>query len=223
MNPERPTEISCIIDWQAVNLSPLFLQARHPALIEFDGPIPDSFKVDLPENFEELGPEDQLKAKKLRAAQSLYKLYEIQLLRQCPEVQRALRFRDSLLGQITGISGSIFSDGEPILQGMLIRLQDEWSEHIGDSVSCPLSFTDQDRTQQKEDEEKWGAGVELMHDVLEAVGAYQGWDGWVNHNNYNKMKERLQLVQDQFLSHHARNDDEKSKWMKAWPFVDRVN
>lgn len=39
MNPDQPTEILSIIDWQAVNLSPLFLQARHPALIEFDGPI----------------------------------------------------------------------------------------------------------------------------------------------------------------------------------------
>ena len=99
-----------------MNLSPLFLQARHPALIEFEGPIPDGFQaINLPENFDDLSPEEQLEAKKLRAAQSIYKLYDIQLIRQHPDIARALRFRNSLPGQITGLSGSIFSDGEPIV------------------------------------------------------------------------------------------------------------
>ncbi|KAL5339614.1 hypothetical protein BJX70DRAFT_397562 [Aspergillus crustosus] len=34
VNPDQPSEIVSIIDWQAVNPSPLFLQARHPALVE---------------------------------------------------------------------------------------------------------------------------------------------------------------------------------------------
>lgn len=142
VNPDQPTEIISIIDWQAVNLSPLFLQARHPALIEFDGPIPEGLQsISLPENFDDLSPEEQLEAKKLRAAQSLYKLYDIQMIRQCPEIAAALQFKVSLPGQITGLSGSLFSDGEPIVQGMLIRLQEEWATHVGSSVPCPLSFT----------------------------------------------------------------------------------
>ncbi|GAB1217885.1 hypothetical protein ATERTT37_007128 [Aspergillus terreus] len=126
VNPNNPTEIVSVLDWQAVNLSPLFLQARHPRLIEFDGPIPEGLQsIELPDNFEQLSPEEQLEAKKLRAAQSLYKLYEIQLIRQCPEIYRALQFRDSLPVQIMGLSGSIFSDGEPVVEGMLMRLEEQ--------------------------------------------------------------------------------------------------
>ena len=222
VNPSQPTEIFTIIDWQAVNLSPLFLQARHPALIEFEGPTPDGFQsINLPENFDDLSPEEQLEAKKLRAAQSLYKLYEIELIHQCFDIARALRFRGSLSGQITGLSGSIFSDGEPIVQGMLMRLQEEWLTCVGLSVPCPLSFTMGEKDQQREDEAKWSKGVELMDEFLGQVGAYWGWDGWVNHNNYEVMKERLERCREDFLSRHSVTDKEKRQWMEVWPFIDR--
>lgn len=175
VNPDRPTKILSIIDWQAVNLSRLFLQARHPALVEFDGPIPEGLQsINLPDNFDDLRPEDQLDAKKLRAAQSLYKLYDIQLIRDCPNVAQALRFKGSLTGQIIGLVGSLFSDGEPVVQGMLMKLQEEWSNCIGPSIPRPLSFTLEDKEQQREDEAKWATGVELMEEFLHQVGAYRG-------------------------------------------------
>lgn len=222
VNPSHPTEILNIVDWQAVNLSPLFLQARHPGLIEFEGPIPEGLQsIKLPESFDDLSPEEQLEAKKLRAAQSLYKLYEIQLIRQCPDIARALRFRDSLAGQITGLSGSIFSDGEPVVQGMLIRLEEKWSTCVGPSVPCPISFTTEEKDRQMEAEAKWRKGVELMGEFLDQVGAYRGWDGWVNHSNYETMKERLERCREHFLSRHSATNEEKRRWMEAWPFTDR--
>lgn len=191
VDPSQPTKILNVIDWQAVNVSPLFLQARHPSLIEFEGPIPEGFRpITLPDNFDDMSQEAQHQAKNLRAAQSLYKLYEILMLRQCPEIAHALQFRDTLPGQITGLASSIFSDGEPILQGFLIRLQEEWATCVGSSIPCPLSFTPEIKTQQQRLEASWSEGVELMHEVLTEIGAYQGWDGWVNHNIYPVYKER---------------------------------
>lgn len=223
VDPSQPTRILNIIDWQAVNVSPLFLQARHPSLIEFEGPIPEGFEPPtLPDDFQDMNEEDQHQAKSLRAAQSLYKLYEILMLRQCPEIARALRYRDTLPGQITGLASSIFSDGEPILQGMLIRLQDEWATCVGPSIACPLSFTPEDKTQQQRLETSWCKGVELMHEVLTGIGAYQGWDGWVNHNNYPIYKERLSRCRENFLSRYAETEDERSQWSQAWPFQDKI-
>ncbi|KAH8726478.1 kinase-like domain-containing protein [Phaeosphaeriaceae sp. PMI808] len=224
VDPSQPTTILNIIDWQAVNVSPLFLQARHPSLIEFEGPIPEGFNsIMLPDNFDDMGEEEQNQAKNLRAAQSLYKLYEILMLRQCPEIAHALQFRDTLPGQITGLASSIFSDGEPILQGMLIRLQDEWSTCVKSSIPCPLSFTSEERTQQQRAEASWSEGVELMHEVLTEVGAYQGWDGWVNHNNYPVYRERLSRCRENFLDRHAKTEEERSQWIQAWPFEDKAH
>ncbi|KAE8151530.1 phosphotransferase enzyme family protein [Aspergillus avenaceus] len=222
VNPDRPTEILSIIDWQAVNLSPLFLQARHPSLVEFEGPIPEGLgSISLPDNFNDLSPEEQLEAKKLRAAQSLYKLYDIQLIRQCPEIARALQFKQSLPGQITGLAGSIFSDGEPVVQGMLTKLQEEWSSCIGQSVPCPLSFTPEDKEQQTKDEAKWAYSVELMENFLHQVGAFRGWDGWVNHSNYQHYKERFDNCRDQFIDQHSATEEERNQWRAVWPFADK--
>ncbi|RMZ84963.1 hypothetical protein DV738_g299, partial [Chaetothyriales sp. CBS 135597] len=224
VDPENPTKIVSIIDWQAVNIAPLFLQARHPSLIEFDGPITKGFEpVNLPDNFESLSPEKQLDAKKLRAAQSLYKLYEVCLLQKqkCPEIFKSLKFRDSLPGQIFALAGSIFSDGEPVLMGMLIRMHDEWVNTLGDPSSSPLgAITADDRRKQEEDERLWSQGVELLADFMAQVGAYQGWDGWVNHNNYEAMKLRLGHCIESFLDQHASNDEDRRLWLSILPFTD---
>lgn len=219
VNPAQPTQILNIIDWQAVNLSPLFLQARHPSLIEFEGPIPKGLQsIQLPDNFDDLSPEEQHEAKNLRAAQSLYKLYEIQLIRQCPEVAEALTYRDLLPGQIMGLAGSLFSDGEPIVQGMLMRLEREWSIYTPSSDPCPLSFTGEEREKQRKDELKWSRGVELLDQFLAQVGAYPGWDGWVNHGNYEGLKQQLDQSTEEFWRGHSNTEEEKSRWMKTWPF-----
>lgn len=222
VDPSQLTRILNIIDWQAVNISPLFLQARHPSLIEFEGPIPEGFEpITLPDDFDDMSEEAQHQAKNLRAAQSLYKLYEILMLKQCAEIAHALHFRATLSGQITGLASSIFSDGEPILQGLLIRLQHEWATCVGSSIPCPLSFTPEERAQQQRLEASWSEGVELMHEVLAEVGAYQGWDGWVNHDNYPAYKDRLARCRDNFLGRYAKTEEERSQWIQVWPFEDK--
>ncbi|OQD99196.1 hypothetical protein PENSOL_c007G01089 [Penicillium solitum] len=189
-------------------------------MIEFEGPIPEGLQsISLPENFDELSAEEQLEAKKLRAAQSLYKLYTIQMMQDYPEIAAALRFRDSLPGQITGLSGSLFSGGEPIVQGMLIRLQEKWATYIGSSVPCPLSFIEEDKQKQKEDEKKWASGVVLMEEFLDQVGAYRGWDGWVNHSSYEYYKVRLEKCRHEFLDSQCATNEEISQWEAVWPFM----
>jgi len=170
-----------------------------------------------------MSEEDQLRAKNLRAAQSLYKLYEIHILQQCPEIARALKFRGTLPGQITGLASSVFSDGEPVLQGMLMRLHDEWATCVGADIPCPLAFPPEDRMQQQCLEAKWNQGVELMHEVLTEIGAYQGWDGWVNHNNYPVYQERLARCRESFLNRFAKTAEERRQWEQAWPFEDTVD
>jgi hypothetical protein len=68
----------------------------------------------------------------------------------------------------------------------------------------PLSVTADDRKRKNEDEELWSQGAELLADLLTQIEAFQGWDGWVNHENYDVMKERLQTSVDSFLNQHAK-------------------
>jgi hypothetical protein len=59
-----------------------------------------------------------------------------------------------------------------------------------------------------------------MDDILESLGeAVRGWDGWVSHEDYATLKEKLELVRAQFIEHWAGEDKEAADaWARAWPF-----
>jgi hypothetical protein len=225
VEPLEPTRITCIIDWQAVHVAPLFMQVRHPALLDFDGPVPEGLKLPpLPKNYDQLSSEEQLEADKLRSAQSLYKLYEIELLEQCKPAGRALQNRNTITAAITSLAGSILTDEEPILLGYLIKAVENWTTIVGvDSqgcplLACPLSYSDDEKRQQMEMEEKWKLGVVLMANLIEDLRVYSGWNGLVNHGDYDAMKLTLRECKEHFLQHMAETAQERKEWIQAWPF-----
>ena len=222
VDPSQPTKIVNIVDWQAVSIAPLFRQARLPPLVEFEGPLPEGLKpIKLPDGLDDMSEEQKNQARALKIAQSLYKLYQIRMAFQCPDIIEAIRFQHTLPGRITGLAGSIFSDGEPILQGMLIQLQDEWDTVVGSSIPCPLSFNFEERSEQQDLERTWNKSIELMRHALNEMGEYYGWDGWVNYKNYNVYKERLSQCRESFLNRMAKTEEERSQWIHAWPFEDK--
>ena len=85
-----------------------------------------------------------------------------------------------------------------------MALESVWPKIVGTetdgqpSVCYPLAFSSQDKILQSENETKWVKGVELMEAILEELGVYRGWDGWVNHTNYAFMKVRLENCLEHF-------------------------
>lgn len=228
VDPEEPTRITGVIDWQAVHAAPIFLQVRRPALLlDFDGPIPpERLKAPrLPENFAELSADEKIEAKKLHTAQAMYVLYEIELLQQCKDAGSALRGRDTLLTRITGLVGSLFTDGEPPVLSCLIQAVDRWGEIVGwdatgdqPRVPCPIHFSEEERAQVQEDLVKWEEGVEILDDIIRRFGAYTGWDGFVDHDNYDDLKQMVLGFREVFLDRMAATEEERREWVKAWPF-----
>lgn len=229
VDPLEPTRITCIIDWQAVHVGPLFMQVRHPALLEFNGPVPEGLKLpSLPENYHQLSPEERLEMDKLRSAQGLWKLYEIELLEQFKPAGQALQTGKALTPAITKLAGSVFTDGEPILFRSLIKAAENWENIVGvDSngrplMPCPLSYSEDEKQQQIEMQRKWETGVVLMANLMDDLGVYSGWNGLVNHGDYDAMKLTLMECKEHFLQHMAKTPEERSEWIKAWPFDSKV-
>ncbi|KAE8420643.1 hypothetical protein BDV36DRAFT_281318 [Aspergillus pseudocaelatus] len=156
----------------------------------------------------------RITVKKLHADQSLYVFYEIELLKQCRDADNALRLRDTLVSQIAALSGSLFTDGEPIVLGCLMQVVDRWAEIVGQDtegrplVLCPNSFTEEKRSRQREDQAKWEGGVILMDGILDQLGTY----------HYGARKQLVLDVQGRLFMQVATTDDERSLWSKAWPF-----
>ncbi|KAJ8116979.1 hypothetical protein OPT61_g1714 [Boeremia exigua] len=229
VNEDRPTEITGIIDWQNVHLSPAFLHMHHPSLIEYDGPILNNFeKPVLPSGFAELAPDEKDKARALHTAQSIWGLYEIFIQKQAPDLLRVLRYRNTLSCQVMNLVGSIFDDGEAYVQTLLSQLAkpETWEDvikangHDAASVPCPLKYSDEDVKKQEDAMIKWEKDVERKARVISEVGAYTGWDGAVPPEDFDKVFEKLNEAKERFLDTEARSPQEREQWAQAWPFRD---
>lgn len=216
-----------IIDWQAVPIYPMFLIAHQPSLVEYEGPRLNGFvQPTLPENFKTLDPEAQKAAKDLFLAQSLWLTYEIEIQRAAPQLLHTFRHRETLAGQILGIIGSIYDDGEPYMQSLLADITKElvWKEVIREdengnlSVPCPFRYSEQDMAKQKMEFAKWEKDVERKTRVLDEIGVCYGWNGAVSPRDYDEVARRLAAEKQNFLVHESRNEQERALWEKVWPF-----
>ncbi|KAJ5951039.1 uncharacterized protein N7479_009452, partial [Penicillium vulpinum] len=94
VNPERPTEILGIIDWQSTELLPLFEYTRQPYFLDYNRPSVKGLEPPtLPENIGELSSAKQLEAKRLYISISLSALYRNLIYRDNPVLYKAIEFR----------------------------------------------------------------------------------------------------------------------------------
>ncbi|KAI2825000.1 hypothetical protein CBS147321_5919 [Aspergillus niger] len=66
VDPDRPSEVLGIIDWQSSEVLPLFDHARQPYLLDYDGPPATGLDPpEFPENFDQLDPPEKAKAERV--------------------------------------------------------------------------------------------------------------------------------------------------------------
>ncbi|KAB8255378.1 kinase-like domain-containing protein [Aspergillus pseudonomiae] len=232
VDQDKPTTITSIIDWQAVPIYPMFLIAHHPSLIEFDGPKLERFvRPSLPENINDLNPQDKKAAGELFLAQTLWLSYEVQVYKEAPDLLHAFQYRETLQSELSSLVGSIFDDGEPHVQKLLadVTRDDVWRQLVGEDnrgnprVPCPLSYTEHDLVKQSEEYAKWERDVERKAQVINELGVYTGWNGAVSPDDYDEVVRRLKLAKKRFLDRESKSAEERILWEKAWPFEDEVS
>ncbi|KAF1956274.1 kinase-like protein [Byssothecium circinans] len=230
VNENNPTQITGIIDWQAVHLSPAFLHVHYPSLIEYDGKILEVFETPkLPSNFADLDPVAQANARNLHTAQSIWGLYQIFIQKEAPDLLRVLRYRDTLPCQIMTLIGSIFDDGEAYIQSLLSQLAEpdvrktvvKASGQEAVQVPCPLVYSDRELSKQKDELARWEKDIERKAQVIEEVGAYTGWDGAVSPEEYGMVSEELEKAKEKFLDAESNTPEEREQWANVWPFKDK--
>ena len=202
------------------------MQAGHPSFLDFEGPKTEGFHApSLPDDFDNMNELDQARAKLLLSQQSLFKAYEILSFQRNVKVYDALRHQKGLGYQIITLAGNLLQDGEPLVQGQLMQVQRQWRElpavRARASPPCPLNFTRRDLLAQEIEEAKWMQGLELMDQVLESLGTVdRGWHGWVKAEEYAFFKEKLDKVREEFLDQLSESEEDRRKWLSAWPFKD---
>lgn len=227
VDPENPTRILGIIDWQSVSASPLFMEVTHPGFLDFNGPIPEELGlVSLPDNFDTLSPDEQREAKALHQAQTLHNIYMVQCYRENPEAFLAMQQKDSLRHQVSIVPSTVLMDYEPYLNNLLRDVEKEWPNIMGlgsdgqPLIQNPLQFSAAEVAEQEKDEELWAQGLELMNTFISDAGGFKHWDGMTSNEDYEALKDQLNSGIERFLNREARNAEERAAWLKALPFVD---
>ncbi|KAL8967547.1 MAG: hypothetical protein Q9183_002868, partial [Haloplaca sp. 2 TL-2023] len=233
VDPDNPTEITSIIDWQCSHVAPLFRQARTPKLLAFEGTkvplglsiLKSAITPQLPDNFKKLSVDQQKEVKqensKLKQLRIAYKSYEMLSGVHETGVYDALPYQQTVEGQLIVSAGTTINHTEPITSKLLLRVMDDWEE-VGrcEGVSCPLSYSECDRDTFAAEFEKWCECLALFDEVCEGLEVHSDWDGSVNHDVFTAVKERVDQVRDEFLNQMAQWSEERLLWNEAWPFKD---
>lgn len=78
VDPDAPTRVTSIIDWQSTEIAPLFVQARIPQFLEHEGPRAEGLaRPRLPPDFNALEPAEQQRVNRLTLDQGLWVAYKI--------------------------------------------------------------------------------------------------------------------------------------------------
>ncbi|EFE38458.1 hypothetical protein TRV_06882 [Trichophyton verrucosum HKI 0517] len=234
VNPDNPSEICGIIDWQTTELAPLYDHTIEPYFLEYQGPRmtgdllqhPDIKEIQkLFEDDEELiASEKKRKAESLFWKMALVSLWRNTLHMGIEPLFRALEFRETARFTLLLFARNLYLDGEAAYLAILAdQYRKGWEDVPGIRNNLkrgfPYEFTPDELKIIDRDCEGAAHGINIMGDVKEAVGShFFRVDGTVDHEDYDEVKELIRLTKADFMSKYPENEEERKEWEAAWPF-----
>lgn len=196
VNPERPTEILGIIDWQSTELLPLFEHARQPYFLDYDGPSVEGLEPPtLPENIRELSSAKQLEAKRLYMSMSLSALYRNLTYRDNPVLYKAMEFRQTKCFEMLLLAQNLLVDGEALYQASVLDLEKEWPDIPGvqafGNPPFPVQLSASEIRSLERDVSGAIRGMELLAHIKNSLGELWPEKGVVRHDQYDDTKTLL--------------------------------
>ncbi|PGH15948.1 hypothetical protein AJ79_02115 [Helicocarpus griseus UAMH5409] len=128
------------LDWQSIQVAPLFEHNLDPSFLDYHGPdIGDSLDIPkLPDNFDSLQGEEKTLTLNRFMDKSVMVACRRLVQGKNPQQYNAIRFQSSIPGHILSLSRRIFELGEAHLGALLLDLRDEWHNHFPDKHAPPF-------------------------------------------------------------------------------------
>ncbi|KAG6188753.1 hypothetical protein E4U36_006301 [Claviceps purpurea] len=143
----NPPRIVGLIDWQSIELSPLYFQARQPHFIDYQGPrLHGLERPDLPPDFDDLQDDEKKAADSLYLDQMLCSMYRHIVYTNMPKVFDCLEFQRSMPFTLLLFARKILVEGEPTYMAAACELEKQWEKLPGaQGIAFPLTFTPTER------------------------------------------------------------------------------
>ncbi|KAJ5474000.1 hypothetical protein N7475_003566 [Penicillium sp. IBT 31633x] len=222
VNPERPTEVFGIIDWQSTEVLPLFEHARQPYFLDYDGPTVEGLEPPtLPENISELSSAKQLEAKRLYMSMSLSALYRNLTYRDNPVLYKAMEFRQTKCFEMMLLAQNLLVDGEALYQASVLDLEKEWPDIPGAQAfgnpPFPVRLSASEVRSLEKDVSGAILGMELMADIKNSLGELWPEKGVVRHDQYDDAKTLLNQAKAR-IHDRLKSSEEECARGYSWPF-----
>ncbi|KAI3072248.1 hypothetical protein CBS147353_6157 [Aspergillus niger] len=225
VDPDRPSEVLGIIDWQSSEVLPLFDHARQPYLLDYDGPPATGLDPpEFPENFDQLDPPEKAKAERLYLNISLATLYRKLTYAKNKKLFGAMEFQQTSSFDMMLFAQNLLIDGEALYRARVLELGDEWPCLPGVQASgnppFPLEYSPEEVSSIEEDANGATRSMALMQGVKESLGELWPEKGIVPPERYDDARKLLKQVKTELIDQLAQSDAERLEWEKAWPFDD---
>lgn len=219
VDPNDPTRITGVLDWQSIEIAPLFVQVQQPHFLDYNGPQMKGLERPvLPANVAELPPDQQRHARQLWTLQSLSALYRHWLHVHHPEASQAFEAQDTVHYNLLLFARSLLVDGEATYMGQILELVDNHPELFDPN---PPVFTANERAEIESDVEASLRGMQVMSAIQDALGGdLMPERGVVRPDQYHQAKDALKQMKEQVIEQFAHTDEERATWEKVWPFDD---
>ncbi|KAH9217470.1 kinase-like domain-containing protein [Leptodontidium sp. 2 PMI_412] len=143
-------QVAALIDWQDTWVGPLFLQARHPRLVDYNGEL----MVRLPESYDALEDGDEKNRIRIQVEKSIVLwTYETETKNTNSILYDILHINQGRTRRDTVDFSDNTWDGDIIpFRQCLIRIARHWNE-INTEIPCPIEFTDEEKKAHLRDRE----------------------------------------------------------------------
>ncbi|KAI4644810.1 uncharacterized protein J4E78_009629 [Alternaria triticimaculans] len=217
---QNPPQISSIIDWQSIVVSPLFLQARFPEFLTVDEdyqlgtmelppPPPDLDKMDAGDKRLSEFKYEQAKATKP---------YELNCAAQNTMAWKALKL-PAFLRELFTRCAEVSEEGEIPLRACLIEVAAVWNR-IGFKDECPLNFSEEDLQKHEQQFEEY-SNYHNVHELAREIISTD-FEGWINPRlDFSAKQQQNQGLLKEFVRRSSEFGMTPEKMRSIWPYLDR--
>ena len=219
VDPENSTKIVGIIDWQAVEVAPLFNQVRRPYFLDYEGPPISNLQPPTP-------PEDPAQldpaTKALHLQMKLSVAYKTILHDQNPGLFRVLKYLETPSFELLLLARDLLVDGEALYLAEVVKLEKIWEELPGvqESIDAPFpfDFSNEEKAEIAADARSAVCGMDLVQGVKERVNKFVPKCGIVQNDQNDESRDALRQMKEKVIGTYANVGDSKQAWQDSWPF-----
>ncbi|KAM5471153.1 hypothetical protein MauCBS54593_003492 [Microsporum audouinii] len=227
VNPEKPTEITGIIDWQSTPITPLFDQPLDLPFVNYDGPdVGDNLDIPvLPDNFQLLQGDEKKTVHKDYMDKSTVVAWRLLLKHKNSDYYNAVLFKHTAIGLSLDLSRQIFTIGESSLLTIFSQMGEDWQEYgpkgpDTNPVPFPLNFSPADIAEIDDDEEATSRSTRIATQIKEHLGPLYPYKGVIEHENYEEVKKILEEIKEEVIEHLYTAADDIRIFAHQWPYRD---